>query len=665
MSKTDNKKSVVEINLPVLRERTESALRGMGALASSTLKLPGHFVPIAQLLLNEDDIEREQLSEELDHLFAALYEHPISEQSRALTQALRRYRIIPNEDTTEGLIRFVVRQVVARSPVEIPEPVVEEFWQFFHELISAPELKGLVELNLDIVRSVLRTYEPLIVDLMNRVKHLRRSNQSALGDMVYKARILRSDAVILKRQIRAIRYIKPFLQTDPRDFSTQAQIVAQMVREFGPLFIKMAQVAAANADFLPEEIARELKVFQQDVAPMTEYEVRQAFLESVGKEPQDLYFGFDPNRPLRSGSIGSVFVAKKPVRRDGMEVLIPVIVKVARHNLEREFQMGSLALELMLISSQYWAPHSKILPFLESMAKQVKEFTRGFEQELDFQSEACIQDRFARRAEDSSFWSVAQLYSVKGRIIEMEYLQNALSVHQLVRELTSLDRERVQRRVASAFLQTILEHFFVYQEFHGDLHPGNILVSPEGRLYLIDWGNTVDMKNKWALVGEYVAGALLADVDRLADALIAMSTYPEENRSKRDNIREALRLTLEKKHVRPLEDNIVQTLIEEGVPGLHRRLQSIMHLMSNTYQLGLIIQSDYLHLSRSLTAMAGTYMALYDGLPRSHLFRDLASGLALFPYRLAKDRLRVHWRDLRRRLLDGTPPLESGAQRPV
>ena len=103
-----------------------------------------------------------------------------------------------------------------------------------------------------------------------------------------------------------------------------------------------------------------------------------------GKLPQELYFNFDVNKPLKSGSIGSVYLAKKPVERDGVELLVPVIVKVARHNLEREFQMGSLAIELMLISSQYWAPHSKLLPFLQAMADQIKEFTRGFRTGAEF-----------------------------------------------------------------------------------------------------------------------------------------------------------------------------------------------------------------------------------------------------------------------------------------
>ncbi|MDG9671685.1 AarF/ABC1/UbiB kinase family protein [Hahella sp. CR1] len=646
MSESDPKK-FIEINFPVLKQRTDRVLRGAGQFAVSTVKLPKSFLPIGQLILSDDLIDREQLAHELDLLFEALYQHPISEQSKALTGYLRKYKLIPNEETTEGLIQFLVKQTVSRSPVEIPEAIVNEFWQFFHELISAPELKGLVELNLDIIRSVLRAYEPLLVELINRIKHLRHVNNLAIGEMAQKARVLRSDLAILRRQIRAIRYIKPFLQTDPRDFAGQAQIVAKMVREFGPLFIKMAQVAAANAEFLPEEIATELKVFQEDVQPMTAEEVNQAFLECYGKLPGEIYFGFDVANPLRSGSIGSVYVAKKPVRRDGVEMLVPIVVKVSRHNLEREFQMGALALELMLISSQYWAPHTKLLPFLEAMSRQVKEFTRGFEQELNFEDEAAIQKRFYRRSQDSDSWSVPQIYSATGRIIEMEYLETALSVDRLLREVAGQEKEDLRRKVAERFLFTILQHVLVYQEFHGDLHPGNIMVTPEGRLFLIDWGNVVDMRGKWPLVWDYVYGALTADVERLTHALIEMSTHPEDNRRRREFIHAALTETLKKKGVTPLGVHALTQLYKEGVTGVQRRLQTVMHLLSNTYQLGIIVQSDYLHLSRSITAMAGAYLSMYEQAPRAQLFMDLGFGVTLFPYRLVRDRVQTRLKNLR------------------
>ncbi|MCH8499548.1 MAG: phosphotransferase [Marinobacter sp.] len=639
MTDQDQQK-IIQINIPALKERTGSMIRGVGNFTSMTLNVPRAFWPVAKLLGNLEPISREQLSTSLDKLFASLYEHPLNEQSRSLTRMLRKYKLIPNEDTTENLIRFVVGQVVTRSPIEVPETIVNEFWSFFHELLAAPELKGLIELNLDIVRLVLRAYEPLIVELVNRLKDIRRANQEGLADMARKTSVLRRDLVILRRQIKAIRYIKPFLQTDPKDFPAQAQIVAKMVREFGPLFIKMAQVAAANADFLPAEIARELEVFQEDVDPMTPDEVNDAFLDCFGKLPTEIYYQFDVTKPLKSGSIGSVYLTKKAVMDDeGVERLQPVVVKVARHNLEREFQMGNLAIELMLVSSQFWAPHSKLLPFLHAMSDQVKEFTRGFEQELNFEDEAAIQRRFAERARQTRVWHVPDIYLSTNRILEMEYVDDAVSIKKAIQSLYGRERRQFQRTLGENFLFTLLEHIFVYNELHGDLHPGNIMVSPDAELYLIDWGNAVNMHGKWSFVRDYLISVLIADTGRLADMLIEMSTHPDHNRGRRDEIVLRLQETLQRREVSPLTDDIMLTLWREGMPGLHRRLQTSMQLLSNTYQLGIVIQSDYLHLSRSFVAMAGAYMNIYDGLPRSIMIRDTLKSLLLFPVNLGRTRI--------------------------
>ena len=120
----------------------------------------------------------------------------------------------------------------------------------------------------------------------------------------------------------------------------------------------MAQVAAANSDFLPEEISRELMVFQEDVPPMSPEEVIEAIRENFGRPVHECDYGFDPAKPLKSGSIGSVYL-KKPAIEDGKEVLIPVIVKIGRTRLDREFLMGKTALNLTILSSHYWAPHSQ------------------------------------------------------------------------------------------------------------------------------------------------------------------------------------------------------------------------------------------------------------------------------------------------------------------
>jgi ubiquinone biosynthesis protein len=644
-----------------LRKRVARPAAGLlneiSALLRETLGLPRGVLPLARLLADERDVTQEQLGRALDQLFAQLYRHPLVGQTERATQFLRSRRLIPNEQSTEELIRFVIDQLVERSPVQVPDAVVDEFWNFFDELFSSPELKGLGELTLDMVRLVLRTYEPLLVELLNLLKASRRFSAWQRDELMKRLSIVRRDAAIMRRQIRALRHIKPFFQADPKDFRAQAQIVAQMVREFGPFFVKMAQAAAANADFLPEEIARELEVFHEDVPPMNREEVLQAFRECYGQEPDKLYMGFDADKPIRSGSIGSIYLAKKPFNVNGQEVLQPVIIKVGRHNIDREFTIGKLVLGLAIMSSQYWAPHSKLTPFLRAMQEQVDEFIAGFQQELDFQEEARIQALFYERSRDSVVWRVPALYHASHRILEMEYLGDAMSLTRALERLPARRRRRFQRRLSERFLYTVLYHVFFYGECHGDLHPGNIMVDGNGDLYLIDWGNSVQLAGKWPPVWRYLVGAVLADPDRLADALIEISTQPEANARRRDEIRALLQETLHKKRVVTLRrSNFLWLLAREGWRGLHRRGQTVLQLMSNTQQLGLVLRSDYLHLSRSLFAAAGSFASLYEGGgSRYALWRDLFLGLGRFPWVLTRDKLDVRVRRLRDRVLEKLP----------
>lgn len=362
---------------------------------------------------------------------------------------------------------------------------------------------------------------------------------------------------------------------------------------------------------------------------MTADQVRKVFLEDFGQPPEDLYYNFDASKPLKSGSIGSVFLTKKAIEKDGATVLLPMVVKVARHNLEREFAMGSLAIELMLISSQYWAPHSKLKPFLKSMAEQIKEFTKGFEQELDFSNEARVQQRFYERALRSELWSVPKVYGASGRVIEMEFLDEVKPISQAL--VGHPDRPKRRKQIANHFLYVVLEHLLIHQEFHGDLHAGNLLVDEESHLYLIDWGNSVDMHGKWGNVFQYISAALCADLEALTDVLIAMSTTPAKHEARREDLRSALEETLSKRDVKALQPWQLHEFYKEGTQGLSQRVSMAIQLLSNTYQLGITIQSDYLHLSRSVTAMLATYANLYSDEKRLTVTKELIEGLLRAP----------------------------------
>jgi ubiquinone biosynthesis protein len=631
-------------------------LRDIGSLTVSTYRLTQSLTPLLKQLGSSDDVTRDDLAQSIDVIFDALYRHPLLRSSEKVTAYLRSRRLIPNEQSTEELLRFVVAQAVARSPVQVPDAIVQEFWRFFDELFASPELKGLGELTLDMVRLVVRTYEPLLVEVVNVLKAGRRYNEWQVRELMLRAATIRGDVIIVRRQIRALRYIKPFFQTDAKDFKAQAQIIASMVREFGPFFVKMAQVAAANADFLPDEIAKELAVFHEDVPPMSEDEVEAAFQECYGRSPNELYMDFDTARPVKSGSIGSVYVAKKPFLEDGREVLRPVVIKVGRHNIDREFAIGKLVLGLAIMSSQYWAPHSKLTPFLRAMQEQVDEFVAGFMEELDFEKEAQNHARFYDRSLRSGLWKVPQLYGHTHRIIEMEYLADATSLTRALRRMNRRDRRRFQARLAERLLYAVLYHGLVYGEIHGDLHPGNVMVGSDGALHLIDWGNVVKLDGKWAAVWDYLAAAVLADTALLTDTLIEMSTHPEENRARRAEIKASLDETLDRKQVTPLtRRNFIIELQRGGLDGLYRRGQTVLQLMTNTQQAGLVLRRDYLHLSRALFAAAGSFGSLYENESKKLLARDLAMSLARMPLRASQDWLVYETRGIARTLADSLP----------
>ncbi|MFM7331394.1 MAG: AarF/UbiB family protein [Brachymonas sp.] len=615
-------------------------------LPNSTAKVIKAFVPLTSLLGGEEHISQERFSEELDRIFEALYEHPLTEQTRRVTSYLRSRNVLPNEGSTESLIRYVINESVARSPIPVPQQIVDEFWAFFHELMSDPELRGLADLGLDVTRLILKTYEPLLVEVINELKDIFYSNQNRMDKLLRRVQVVRSDLKIIRRQIKALRYIRPFFQADPKDYRAQAQIVAQMVREFGPFFIKMAQVAAATADFLPEEIAKELAVFQEDVPPMTAAEARHALIESFGHPPEKIYFGFDAERPIKSGSIGSVYLVKKPLMINNVEHLVPVILKIGRHNLDREFLMGKTSIGLMLVSSQYWAPHGKLTPFLKAMTEQIDGFVEGFRSELQFEREASIQASFSRRSKSSTIWHVPEVYSATERVIEMEYVEGAVNISRAAQHFKPRDPIAYQRTLAKKFLFTILSQIFVYQEVHGDLHPGNVMVDRLGRLHLIDWGNTVELAGKIVPVINYLKGALVADPDAITDALIAISTDPDAARARREEIRQALVRTLGKKSITPLSYDFAWMLYQEGSKGWLLRANTLMHLMSNTQQLGLVVRGEYLHLSRSLVAMIATLGNLYHGVPGYRVFADVLLTVNSFPAQLLQDVLRSKSSDI-------------------
>ena len=234
------------------------------------------------------------------------------------------------------------------------------------------------------------------------------------------------------------------------------------------------------------------------------------------------------------------------------------------------------------------------------------------------------------------------------RVIEMEYVDGAVNISRAAAHFKPRDAVAYRRELARKLLFSVLSQVFVHQEVHGDLHPGNVMVDADGRLHLIDWGNTVQLAGKVAPVWRYLSGALSGDADAVTDALIAICTEPagRAGAARRDPRRAGAHAAQEADRVRSAAGSPGRW--HWKAPRAGWRVRTLLgQLMSNTQHLGLVVRGDYLHLSRSARRHARHAGQPVQGRAAPPRAADLLWALNSFPARALHDALRGKQPELR------------------
>jgi ubiquinone biosynthesis protein len=275
-----------------------------------------------------------------------------------------------------------------------------------------------------------------------------------------------------------------------------AERFTAVLEELGPTFVKLGQILSTRADLLPPDFITCLSRLQDQVPPFPLDDVRRILGAAWGEPPAEViarrFQRFDET-PLASASMAQVHAAVLP---DGREV----VVKVQRPGIDDAVTRDS---ELLVVIAQ----------LLERVVEEartyravdlVTEFKDALQGELDFRREAKNLEAFARKNAGRQGVHVPFLVpELSGRtVLVMERIHGVR-----ITELAS-DPPRAER-IVERLIEVAFDHAFVDGLFHGDPHPGNILVDTDGNIAFIDFG----------LVGQ-VAGELQ---DRLIMLLIALS----------------------------------------------------------------------------------------------------------------------------------------------
>jgi len=297
--------------------------------------------------------------------------------------------------------------------------------------------------------------------------------------------------------------------------AAHAEQFARELEALGPVFIKLGQLLASRADLFPERYLVALGRLHDGIEPFDSADAIRIVEEELAVKPSKLFRQFDET-PIAAASLGQVHRA---VLRDGRLVA----VKIQRPDIRERVLDDLNALDdvAQLLERSGHASRSLDLPSM------LEEFRRAMLSELDYRQEAQHMSAIGERLQRFDRIVVPRSIDdfTAGRVLTMDYIAGTKITRVASVEWTEVDGSALAHQLFRAYLQQVL----IDGLFHADPHPGNVLLTSDHRLALIDLGLVGRLSNA---VQERLFRLTLAIADGRADdaasVVIALSSRLED-----------------------------------------------------------------------------------------------------------------------------------------
>lgn len=258
------------------------------------------------------------------------------------------------------------------------------------------------------------------------------------------------------------------------DQNGAAEALADDLEALGPTFVKLGQLLSTRADLLPAAYLRALARLQDDVEPFDAEEVQEIIADELHVRISKAFRDFDPE-PMAAASLGQVHRA---VLRDGR----PVAVKVQRPDIRERVRDDLETLEEIAdFADKHTEAGRKY-----ALADVLAQFRKTLLRELDYRQEAQNLKTLGRNLREYDRIFVPQPIDdyTTSRVLTMEYVRGRKVTDVSPVALVEIEGRELAEQLSKAYLDQILVDGFV----HADPHPGNIFVTDDHRLGLLDLG---------------------------------------------------------------------------------------------------------------------------------------------------------------------------------
>ena len=300
----------------------------------------------------------------------------------------------------------------------------------------------------------------------------------------------------------------------------KAEELASDLEKLGPTFIKLGQLLSTRGDLLPEPYLEALARLQDQIEPFSFDEVEQIVSSELGGRISKLFAEFD-REPAAAASLAQVHRARM---RDGRMV----VVKVQRPGVREIIVKDLEALEEI---TEFIDAHTEIGKRYE-FSNMLSELRQSLLRELDFQTEAGNLRRLRSSLREFERILIPEPIEdfTTSRVLTMDYIAGKKITVLSPLRMMELDGPGLSEELFRAYLKQILVDGF----FHADPHPGNVFITDDDRIAILDLGMVGHISGSFQ---ENLLRLLLAISegrgDEAADVSMKMGE-PKPNFDKRD-----------------------------------------------------------------------------------------------------------------------------------
>lgn len=395
--------------------------------------------------------------------------------------------------------------------------------------------------------------------------------------------------------------------------------------ELGPAFVKLGQLLSTRSDLLPPSYIEEFSLLQDRVPAFPSEQVQGILAAELKSEPEKLFARLN-SEPLAAASIGQVHRA---LLHSGEEV----VVKVKRPGVDEAVKRD---LDILIDLARFIDSSTNLGPIYQ-FTRIAEELKQILLRELDYTAEARHAERFRHNFAGEPHIRMPRVFweSTTRNVLTLEYREGV----NLNRYLQDPSPEPPPREVAEILADAFFKQVFVDGFFHGDPHPGNIAVLPDGSLFFMDFGSagyiSETLRGKFLVIARALNSV---DTATVVDELLGFAFVPPGI-----NRLELLR------DIDELQEQYFGVPLQNIVAG-----DVIRKLMQTAVKHRLRFPHDFLLLSRAMAVLEGTVARLDPDFNLAGAAKKYAPALQRRQLKLETRRLRGTLRGYRR-LLEAFP----------